>query len=149
MKHRGPCIPYAGGRYKSCVKCGRPIRESVAREPVDVHPMSRDMDLDPGLDAALGLEAATAYGVATSAASLAAFAEARAGKGQIIVDGRDFDQEIAEELADAYHYCAWKARVHRPGFLAGNPDDTREYEHSMRTLGAVCRAWQEARTKTA
>ena len=144
--HSGPCVSFPADRYGSCVKCGKPMPKSV---PLSAErPQSRNMGLDPDLDAALTLEAATAYGAAVAAPSLSAFAEARAGSGDIVVDGRDFDQEIAEELADAMHYSAWKARVHRPGWLCGDPDDTREYEHAMRTLGAVCRAWQESRTKT-
>jgi hypothetical protein len=144
MSHEGPCVPYPGGQFKSCVKCGRPYHE-----PVPDTPQSRDMDRDDAMDARLTLEAATAGGAATAAGSLSAFAASRAHKAPIrhrTVE--EWDQDGIEEGADWRNYLCWKARSHRQGFLDGDPDDTREYEHAMRTLGAVCRAWQEARTKT-
>lgn len=142
MRHEGPCVPYPGGQFSSCVKCGRPLPEPVK------HPACQYMDRDDDLDAALTLEAATAAGCATAADSLSAFASGRAHPGPIrlrTVDGWDLDG--FEEGGDWRNYMVWKARAHRPGWLAGDPDDTREYEHAMRTLGAVCRAWQESRTK--
>ncbi len=54
--------------------------------------------------------------------------------------------EAAEELADCRNYLLWEATAYYEGYQAGDPEACRRFEHAMRTLAAVAKAWRELTT---
>ena len=73
------------------------------------------------------------------------FAEYRAHPGPVRLP-RDFDREVAEELADARSYLVWAVQRDYDRFLAGDPAATDAYERRMRCLSALVIAWRELHT---
>ncbi len=73
------------------------------------------------------------------------YADFRAHPGGIKVP-RDFLQEVREELADARNYAVWEACAHWLGYVDGDPESCRKFEHAMRVLGKVAEAWRELHT---
>lgn len=77
--------------------------------------------------------------------SLDVYAERRAHPGGVMVP-RSFMTEAAEELADCRSYLLWQACEHYEGYLAGDLESCERFEHAMRVLAAVARAWHELTT---
>lgn len=113
------------------------------------------MDRDHGLERYLLDIAAQAAGhtrpeglsVVGDDGGLGAFAAHRAGDAGVRLP-RDFDREIAEELADACNYARWQIQQHHAAFLAGDAEAVDAYERMMRVLSALTRAWHELRTNS-
>lgn len=110
--------------------------------PATDHTRPRDMDLERTLidTAARAAGHTTDYG-------LRDFADARAWPGG--VRDMDFDQEIAEELADASSYAVWSIETIYDQVIAGDPLALDRYERTMRALAKIIEAWKELRTESA
>lgn len=77
--------------------------------------------------------------------ALDAYAERRCHPGPLRLP-RSWMTEAAEELADCRNYLLWEASEHHAGYLAGELESCERFEHAMRTLAAVARAWHELTT---
>ncbi len=77
--------------------------------------------------------------------SLDAYADWRCDPGPIRVP-RDFIDEARQEAADARNYLVWEACAHWLGYVEGDPESCRRFEHAMRSLSAVALLWRELHT---
>lgn len=122
-------------RITSCARCGRSR---------DAHTHERKRN--PALERYLTDLAAQAAGL-TDDRGLRAFADHRAHPGGIR-PGRDWDIEIAEEIADgAGNYAIWALEEDYVGYMAGEPDATARFERRLRTLVRLMQAWHELHTE--
>ncbi len=77
---------------------------------------------------------------------LRAFADGRAQPGGVRYDGRDFDREVQEELADAGNYLVWSLVPEYESVVAGESRASSDYARRMRALSAVVEAWHALRS---
>lgn len=99
------------------------------------------MNRQPALERELVSTACCAAGLQGDR-GLNEFADSRAHPGPVRLP-RDFDREVAEELADARNYLVWGIAEIYQAFLAGEPLALDVYERRMRCLSALVVAWHE------
>ncbi len=78
-------------------------------------------------------------------AELNAYADQRALPGGVRTLA-DWDDETAQELADARNYLVWGIEQVYEAANAGDEEASRDYERRMRALVAVVRAYYELTT---
>ena len=89
--------------------------------------------------------AAQAAELESTGAELTAYANQRARPGGVRT-AADFDDETAQELADARNYLVWGIEQVLDAARAGDQEASRDYERRMRALVAVIRAYHELTT---
>lgn len=130
MPHSGPCVPFPK-KLHTCVKCGKPIPPPEPGMPRDIA-LERELSYVARQAAELPVPVLPDDEVPVT--PLAAFAEARARPGNVLVDDRDLVLEAKEEAADLANYVRWRCQQLRAGFLAGDSEACREYAMAMRAL---------------
>jgi hypothetical protein len=158
MSHEGPCVPYPGGQFKSCVKCGRPYHEPIPDTPAvplaTEQPQSRDMgqewavERNPALERKLTRMAHQAEGVAVPfdenlPTSLDAYSESRTAPGPLRYP-RNWPNEGRQEVGDCRNYYVWEAIDNYEGYLAGESEASEKFSHAMWVLAAVAEVWRRA-----